>query len=193
VQELDNALLELAKVDVKALILDLRGNSGGLMDAAIEVAERFLSKGMIIVSTQHYDPKYNTTYRVRNEQAFALPMVVLVDGDTASAAEVLAGALKDNNRARLVGQTTFGKGCSQEVVRLPSQGLLKVPPELGGVQTGAIRITVARFLSPGRQPYSGRGVVPHRLVERQTLPESLGDNQIEEARSEAQRLIDPLR
>lgn len=189
VGELDNALLELSKADIKALILDLRGNSGGLMDVAIEVAERFLTKGKFIVSTQHYEPKLNAVYHARNDPAFALPLIVLVDADTASAAEVLAGALKDNGRAQLVGQTTFGKGCSQEVVRLPSQGLLKSPPHTGGPATGGLRITVARFYAQNGQPYSGRGVTPHRLVEQIESE----DIQLEEAGLEAQRQLGMLR
>ena len=84
-------------------------------------------------------------------------MVVLVDGDTASAAEVLAGALKDNDRAYLIGQTTFGKGCTQCVLRLPKAN--------GNVPTGGMRLTVARFFSPKGIPYSERGVVPHFIID----------------------------
>jgi carboxyl-terminal processing protease len=86
-----------------------------------------------------------------------MPMVVLVNGDTASAAELLAGALKENNRATLIGQTTFGKGCTQAVLELPKVA--------GGVPTGGMRLTVARFFSPKGQPYCGRGVTPHIFIE----------------------------
>jgi carboxyl-terminal processing protease len=192
VQELDNALVDLINADVKVLILDLRGNRGGLMDVAIETAERFLPKGKVIVSTEHSDSKFNAIYHSRSEPVFALPLIVLVDGDTASAAEVVVGALKEHGRARVVGQTTFGKGCSQEVVRLPSQGLLKLPPETGGVATGGLRITVARFLSPNGFSYTGRGVSPHRFVERPAMP-GMTDLQREEATREAQRQLDMVR
>jgi carboxyl-terminal processing protease len=179
---------------MKALVLDLRDNPGGLFEVAVEVAKRFLSSG-VIVSTQHQDPKLNMVYHARNPAALTLPLVVLVDGDTASAAEVLAGALKENKRARLVGQTTYGKGCSQGLLPLPPVGQLKLPREPGGRPTGGLRITVARFFSPTGYPYSGRGVVPHLLVERHLMSESMADDdqQLAEARGEALRLLEMMR
>jgi len=109
-----------------------------------------------------------------------VPLVVLIDGETASAAEVLAGALKDNNRGRLVGQTTFGKGCTQT--------LFKLPQGPGGLPTGGLKITVTRFFSPTGQPYTGRGVTPHLMVD--WFPAVMPDLQLEEAKLEAQRLLD---
>ncbi|HYT90426.1 MAG TPA: S41 family peptidase, partial [Gemmataceae bacterium] len=191
-QDLDLALLSLTKEGMKALIIDLRDNPGGLVEVAVDVARRFLKTG-VIGSVQHQDPKLNTVYHSRNPAALTFPLVLLVDGDTASAAEILAGALKENNRARLVGQTTYGKGCSQGLLRLPPVGLLKLPPEEGGSQTGGIRITVAEFFSPNRHPYTGRGVVPHLLVERHLVPEpSMADDdqQLVAARAEALRLLE---
>jgi carboxyl-terminal processing protease len=181
-QELDVALLALGKADMKALILDLRGNGGGLFDSAIQAARRFLPTG-VIVSTEHQDSRDNMVYHARNPGALTLPLVVLIDGDTASAAEVLAGALKDNKRGRLVGQTTFGKGCTQ--------CLLKLPPAPGGVPTGGLRVTVTRFFSPSGLPYTGRGVLPHLFVDRVTV-ESMSplDAQLEEARIEVLRLLE---
>jgi carboxyl-terminal processing protease len=182
-QEVDTALLALGKADMKALILDLRGNPGGLVETVIATARKFLPLG-VIVSTENQDPRHNTVYQARNPSALTLPLVVLVDGDTASAAEVLAGALKDNKRGRLVGQATFGKGCSQK--------LLKLPPGPGGVPTGAIRVTVARLFSPSGAPYTGRGVTPHVVAARRPMPVSLdeNDNQLAVALFEAQRLLD---
>ncbi len=187
--ELDATLATLDKIGMKALILDLRGNSGGLLEVAVEVARRFLREGRI-VWTEHQDRSLNEVFEARNPGALGLPLVVLVDGETASSAEILAGALKENGRARLVGQTTYGKGCSQGILRLPAQGLLKLHPDDGGKATGGLRITVARFLSPTRQPYSGRGVAPHVLVES---GESAADVQLERARGEALRLLDKVR
>ncbi len=181
-QDLDTGLGELQKQGMKALILDLRGNGGGLFDVAVETVRRFLARGKI-VSTQHQDPKLNTTHYARNPAALAIPLVLLVDGETASAAEVVAGALKDNERARVVGQTTYGKGCSQGLLRLPAQGLLQQPPKPTGSATGGIRITVARFFSPAGHPYSGRGVVPHILVEHDP------EQQLVRALFEAQRML----
>jgi carboxyl-terminal processing protease len=181
VQEFEAHLTELLKADCKALILDIRGNPGGLLDVSIEIAKRFLPEG-VIVRMQHQDPKASTTYRSTNPMALTLPLVVMVDGDTASAAEVLAGALKENHRARLIGQTTFGKGCSQGLLELPGAGALRspaTPSATGG--TGAIRITIARFFSPSDQPYSGRGVEPDIPAE--------GIMQVYQARDEAIRLM----
>src|SRR5262249_43362291 len=149
---------------------------------AIEVARRFLSSG-VIASTQNSDPKFNTVYQARNPHALSLPMVVMIDGDTASAAEVLAGALKENKRSRLVGQMTFGKGCTQCILKFPSA--------TGGIPTGGMRLTVARFYSPEGLPYSGRGVVPHVLVETPFLSSLSGaDPQMDAALQEAQRFWD---
>jgi carboxyl-terminal processing protease len=196
-QEFDAAVQLLNKAAMKALILDLRGNSGGVFDAAIDVARRFLCSG-IITRTQHRDPDLNRVYEARNPAALTMPLVILVDAETASAAEVLAGALKEHKRARLVGQTTYGKGCSQGFLPLPPQGQLKLPREPGGKATGAIRITVARFFSPSGSPYTGRGVVPHILVNRPLIPGSMSEaddeaHWLEMARAEAQRLLDMVR
>jgi carboxyl-terminal processing protease len=178
-QELDNALLYLTQLGMKALILDLRGNNGGMFDAAIDVARRFLTSG-VIASTRHQDPKLDTVYQARNPTALTVPMIVLIDSNTASAAEVLAGALKENQRARLLGQTTFGKGCIQ--------CLLKLPSATGGVPTGGLRLTVARFYSPKGEAYSGRGVLPDIFVERTLSNDTLlNDLQLESALSELQR------
>lgn len=185
VSELDQALAGLAKADMKALILDLRGNSGGLFDAAIDSARRFLAQG-IVTSIECTDSRLNTVYHARNPQACTFPLVVLVDGQTASAAEVLAGALKENKRARLLGATTFGKGCTQCLVKLPGAA--------GGVPTGGLRLTVARFHSPSGRPYTGKGVVPDVIVEIPAMPGSMmndvQDFQLEAALVEAQRLLE---
>jgi carboxyl-terminal processing protease len=181
VHEFDTKLAELMEADCKALILDLRGNPGGLLDVSIEIARRFLSTG-VIVSTQHHDPKSSKVYRSDNPMALTMPVVVLVDGETASAAEVLAGALKDNHRARIVGQTTYGKGCSQGLLKLTGEGELRFPAtSSSGGGAGAIRITVARFHSPLGQPYSGQGVEPDVA--------SVGALQLYQAREEAYRLL----
>lgn len=183
--EVDAALVALGK-ETRALVLDLRGNSGGSFEAAIDTARRFLPSGTI-VTTLTSDPQERTVYQSRNPAAVSLPLIVLIDGDTASAAEVLAGALKENKRARLLGQTTFGKGCIQSIIRLS--------PQPGVVYPGGLRITVARFLSPNGTPYSGRGVVPDRVLPPVVKPDTLtaSDPYLDEALLEAQRLVDTLR
>jgi hypothetical protein len=180
-QELDEAFAILAKAGMKGMILDLRGNPGGLVDSAIDVARRFLSSG-VIASTENYDPRLSTVYHARNAAAWTAPLVVLVDADTASAAEVLAGALKDNGRARVLGQPTFGKGSSQALVKLPEA--------IGGLPTGGLRLTIARFFSPKGLPYAGQGVTPDVLLQP-SKPDSMNapDPQIIAAQDELQRLL----
>jgi carboxyl-terminal processing protease len=180
-QEFDARLLELSKTTMRALVLDLRGNPGGLLDVSVEVAKRFLPNGTLVVSQVHHDAKQTKAFRSENLAPLTIPLVVLVDSDTASAAEVLAGALKENKRARVVGLTTYGKGCSQGLLKLPQEGALRSPPQSSvGPETGGIRITIARFFSPTGQPYSGRGVDPDIFAE--------GDLQLYHAREEALRL-----
>jgi C-terminal processing protease CtpA/Prc len=106
-----------------------------------------------VVSQSHVLPKpLSGPIRVDSMNPLLIPMVVLIDGDTASAAEVLAGALKDNGRAKLIGQTTFGKGSIQCVIPLNKPPFDRMP--------GGIRITVARLLSPNWQPFSIKGIQP---------------------------------
>jgi carboxyl-terminal processing protease len=131
---------------LKALVLDLRGNPGGLFNVSVQVAERFLPEG-IIVSTQGQTSRTFESHSGMG--ALDMPLVVLVDGETASAAEVLAGALKENGRAKLVGLPTYGKGTIQTVLQL--------------ADAGGVRITLARFFTPLGQPYNGVGVAPDIL------------------------------
>ena len=182
-QDVDEALVRLSRENMKGLILDLRENNGGIFESSIETARRFLVSG-IITSTLNQNPKDNLVYKATDANALRLPMVVLVDGDTASAAEVLAGALKDNKRATLIGQTTFGKGCTQRV--------LKLPHAPGNVPTGGMKLTVERFFSPKGVPYSGRGIVPNIILdERMTQSQAaLGTNlYVDRAVEELNRLL----
>ena len=178
-QELDNALAAVQAWGVKGIVLDLRGNPGGLLEVAVDASRKFLSSG-IIVAVENQDPRYSTVHQARTMAPCLLPMVVLIDGDTASAAEVLAGALHDNERARLVGQTTFGKGCSQQLVKLPAAS---------GVPTGGLRLTIARFFSPKGVCYTGRGIVPDILADRVKPEAPEVDNQLQEAVADLSRQL----
>lgn len=156
VQEVKEALAALQSDGMKVLILDLRGNPGGLFKSAVQVADLFLPAGIIVVSQTHVpfkDKRLSGPIRADNVDALLMPMVVLIDGDTASAAEVLAAALKDNGRAKLIGQTTFGKGSIQCVIPLEKPPFDKMP--------GGIRITVARLLTPSWQTFNGKGIQPN--------------------------------
>jgi carboxyl-terminal processing protease len=172
-RDLKSAIVRLKSSGLQVLILDLRGNPGGSFPAGVKVAELFLPDG-VIVYKQGRDK--DESHKAQNPDAFDMPLVVLVDGDTASAAEVVAGALKENNRARLVGQTTFGKGSIQKLIEFD-----KAP--------GGMRVTVAHFLSPTNQPYTGQGVAPHRIVD---LNHIAGDTQFQAAQEEARALANAM-
>lgn len=130
----------------RGAILDLRGNGGGVFDAAVEVADLFLEDGLI-VSSEGRAP--DATYERRANAGDALsgaPLVVLVDSATASAAEIVAGALKDRHRAVLLGSNTYGKGTVQTVLPL--------------AQGGALKFTSARWRTPSGQPIPATGIEP---------------------------------
>lgn len=119
-EELTEALTQLKQEGMRQLVLDLRGNPGGLLDEAIKVSTRFLAPGEKIVEVRGRDEQTSAhTYEVPdNNEPETLPMVVLVDRQTASASEIVAGALQDHDRALIVGENTFGKGLVQGVFRL---------------------------------------------------------------------------
>ena len=134
VTELDDALLRLRARGLRSLVLDLRGNSGGIVDQAVAVAERFLPYGTKILTQQGRNPNEDRIWRSTNRLPVTVPLVVLVDGDTASAAEIVAGALQDNDRALIVGEKTFGKGLVQNIIELEDGS--------------ALALTAARYYTP---------------------------------------------
>lgn len=146
--ELAEALDDLEKRGMQALVLDLRGNPGGLLESAIEVASQFLPAGSQVVSTEGRVASQSRVYRTAEtaKPRQNYPVAVLVNGGSASAAEILAGALKDLKRAILVGETTFGKGSVQSVIPL---------------QDGAaLRLTTAKYYTPSKQVIHERGIEP---------------------------------
>ncbi|MPZ15078.1 MAG: PDZ domain-containing protein [Chloroflexi bacterium] len=150
--ELRRALDRLAEPpsgETRAWVLDLRGNPGGYLDGAVAVASQFMDDGVVLVEQRRGGEReeIRTQGRVRVGSG---PMAILVDKGTASAAEIVAAALRDNGRATLVGEQTFGKG-SVQTVRSLSDG-------------GAIRLTVARWLSPNGEPIQGVGLSPQIAV-----------------------------
>jgi carboxyl-terminal processing protease len=133
------------RLGAAALVLDLRGNPGGLLDQAVEVASLFLRPGASVVSLAGAHSPLRILYS-KDGGATTIPLAVLVDRESASAAEIVAGALKDHRRATLVGEPTYGKSLVQEIVRLPSGAALK--------------LTVARYLTPAGVDISRNGVQP---------------------------------
>jgi len=133
--ELDEALKQLTEQGMNRLILDLRGNPGGLLDQAVQVGERFLAEGKLIVYTRGRIPGSNQDFVAKSRDPWGdLPLVVLVDGASASASEIVSGAIQDHDRGLVVGETTFGKGLVQRVI-----------PLRGG---GALAVTTAKYYTP---------------------------------------------
>jgi carboxyl-terminal processing protease len=154
--ELYQAIEDLRFRGMESLILDLRGNSGGNVGVAIQLAERFLSEG-VIVTTE--GPALNKTFSsTSGTSAYSFPVVLLVDQQTCSAAELFAGALRDHHRALLVGQTTFGKSTISGA--FPVRASL---PGLPTAEAGVLRLTLARFVLPRGQAIGGVGLTPDVL------------------------------
>ena len=158
VDELNLAIEKLQAQGMRALVLDLRGNPGGLFEVARQVVERFVTSGVIVCTQGRLASEFNATYHAHGTNILTVPLVVLVDGETASSAEMVAGALKENLRGKLVGKTTFGKGSIQKI-----KGLTSFP-------AGGIRMTVAKFYSPRQQSYDGAGVAPHLDIDFRPPP-----------------------
>jgi carboxyl-terminal processing protease len=148
-----NALKDFVDSGSKKLILDLRGNPGGYLEAAVDMASWFLPKGEIVLKEEFGKQKEEHIYRSKGYDIFGddLQMVILVNGGSASASEILAGALSENGVATLVGTKTFGKGSVQELV--------KITPET------SIKVTIARWLTPKGTSISKTGITPQYVVE----------------------------
>jgi len=139
---------------LKGVILDLRNNPGGLLDQAITVSDSFLDSGEV-VSTRGRRASDTQRYNARSGQLFAnVPVVVLINQGSASASEIVAGALQDHRRARIVGTRSFGKGSVQTVI-----------PLSGGID-GALRLTTAKYYTPSGRSIQATGIDPDILVEQ---------------------------
>ena len=151
-KEFRKALDQLAKDGANALILDLRNNPGGLLNVAIEITEEFLPEGKTIVSTKGRRPSQNTIAKSQNrDHLIDWPMVVLINNGSASGSEILAGALKDNQRAITLGTKSFGKGSVQSVIPLPDGS--------------GLRLTTSKYFTPSGISIHGVGIEPDIVVE----------------------------
>lgn len=146
--EIEN-ILNTSNDAVKGYIIDLRSNPGGLLTNAIYISDMLL-KGGVIVSTVDRD-HYKSTTRARYQQVTTKPIVVLINKGSASASEILSGALKDNHRATIVGEQSFGKGLVQEINRLPDEA--------------GMNITIQRYLTPSGTDIHKKGITPDVVVE----------------------------
>jgi carboxyl-terminal processing protease len=185
-QDLDNALEKFTKDGMKSLILDLRNNPGGLLTAAVEVSEKFIDDGKLVVYTEGRVRNQNMRFSAHAKKTYnGVPIVILVNQGSASASEIVAGALQDWGRAMVVGTQTFGKGSVQTIIPL-SDG-------------SGLRLTTAKYFTPKGRSIHGKGITPDIVVEvpkddqkRDRLP---GADPLEELKKDVQvqRALDVIK
>jgi carboxyl-terminal processing protease len=190
--EFNTAFNELKRQGAKSLVLDLRGNGGGIVDQAVKVAEKFLPAGTLILTQRGRARIDNRVWRSGNPVPETMPLVVLVDEDTASASEIVAGAFQDNDRALIVGERTFGKGLVQSVISLPAGAGLTLTsaryltPSGRSIQRDYSKLDLYDYFNhktpaaaadssfiahtlTGRTVYGGDGIQPDEVIKSETL------------------------
>ena len=154
--DLEAALRKLDAAGMRSLVIDLRGNPGGLLSAAVDVADLFLERGLV-VATRGRSPDEDFNYSAGRPGTWRMPLVLLIDGDSASSSEIFAGAIRDHRRGSIVGSRSYGKGSIQGIFPLDAAGV-------------GMRLTTAKFFSPHGLPYSGVGVEPDVPVQTVARP-----------------------
>lgn len=168
--ELKLALKELESKPMKGLVLDLRNNPGGLLEQAVEVSDLFIGGGKVIVSTKGRLKSQNMTFSSRGKDSHLnYPMVILVNAGSASASEIVAGALQDLKRGVIIGEQTFGKGSVQTIIPL-SDG-------------SGLRLTTAKYYTPSGKVIQGKGITPDIVVKEEVVaaaeaPEGVKPHQV---------------
>jgi carboxyl-terminal processing protease len=158
-QAIDDLNSQLGADKIKGYVVDLRNNPGGLLDQAISVSDTFLDKGEI-VSTRGRNPEETQRFNARpGDMTKGKPVIVLINGGSASASEIVAGALQDHKRATLIGTRSFGKGSVQTIIPL-------------GAGNGALRLTTARYYTPSGRSIQAKGITPDIEV-LQDVPDDL--------------------
>ena len=155
-RDLEAALWQLHRQGMKSLVIDLRGNPGGLLVAAVEAVELFVDSG-VIVSTRGRSAQEDFTYTSHGTSVWRVPLVVMIDQDSASAAEIFAGAIRDHRRGKLVGSRSYGKGSVQGIFPLESSD-------------AGLRLTTAKFYSPNGHPFNRVGVEPDVTIHQAARP-----------------------
>ncbi len=168
---LKNELEKLSDQGIEALILDLRGNTGGLLSDAVNLAQLFINRGNIVIVKEKAD---TITYRGKDTPYAQIPLVVIVDKYSASASEILAGALQDHNRAKLVGNTTFGKSTVQQIFSLPD--------------SSGIKFTTANYYLPSERSIEEIGIIPDIIINDDDKTEE--DEQLEVAKKITLEIIE---
>jgi len=156
--------------DLKGYVIDLRNNPGGLLDQAIAVSDDFLERGAIVLTRGRNNEETQRSQARPGDIADGKKIVVLINGGSASASEIVAGALQDHKRATIVGTRSFGKGSVQTIIPLGANG--------------AIRLTTARYYTPSNRSIQAKGIDPDIVIE-QELPDELKDKRIAKPRGEA--------
>lgn len=145
-KEFDQAVNQIVSSQTKGIILDLRNNPGGFLDKSVEVASRMIPKGKAVVMEEDYTGKKETLLTEGGDKLSSVPTVVLINEGSASASEILAGALRDNQGIKLIGKKSFGKGSVQELIPLPGNSTVK--------------ITIAKWLTPNGEYIMEKGINP---------------------------------
>ena len=169
-QDFKKVASEILNSEAKGIILDLRGNPGGLVSQAVDIAGWFLNKGQIVIVERDKDGNEVETKSNGPSNLSHYPLVILIDEGSASAAEILAGAIKDNRNILTVGEKSFGKGTVQKVISLSNKLTLK--------------LTIAEWLTPNRNVIDGEGITPDIEIEYNE-----NDSQLEKALEEINKLI----
>ena len=166
-QKFTDKINELKAEGMKKLVLDLRGNPGGYLNECVNIASHFIKEGEIVTYTiDKYDQK--VVSKSKGGDLLGMPLVVLVDGGSASASEVVTGALRDHKAATIIGTTTFGKGIVQQLIELPDN-------------EGGLKVTTSKYYTPDGENIHGTGITPDIVVE---IPQEVLDQ-------EYSRAIDP--
>jgi carboxyl-terminal processing protease len=162
--------LKDANKPLKGFVVDLRNNPGGLLDQAISVSDDFLEKGTIVITKGRNAEEMQRANARPGDITDGKTIIVLINGGSASASEIVAGALQDHKRATIIGTRSFGKGSVQTIIPLG--------------QNGAIRLTTARYYTPANRSIQAKGIIPDMLVENE-LPPELKPKTPEKPRGEA--------
>ncbi len=180
-RDIERELWNLHRDGMRSLIIDVRGNPGGLLTAAVEVADRFMSSGRIL-TTRGRNPRENFDYAAHRPNTWDIPLVVLVDRDSASASEIFAGAISDSGRGTIIGETSYGKGSVQGIFPMQSAKF-------------GLCLTTAKFYSPSGRSISFNGVTPHVQVESTSIagrPSEHGEVTLDTEDAVLQKSVDHL-
>ena len=176
-EEFKNKYEELQKQGITSLVIDLRNNGGGIVSEALKIADYILNKDDVILYEVDKNNK-ETTEKSTNDPIINMPIVILTNGNTASSSEILAGALKDHGKAKVVGEKTYGKGVIQQLLTLPDGSGLKITSE--------------EYLTPNKTKINGVGIEPDEKV---SLPDTVKNvlNVVEKDDTQLQKAIELLK